>query len=238
MTAHLEAAKGEIAKTVLMPGDPPLRAEFIAEKFLTDVKKYNNVRGGMYGFTGKYKGVDISVQGSGMGIPSMGIYSYELFNIYDVENIIRIGSAGSIQEDLKLGGDLVIGLGASTDSNYQKQYNLTGTYSATASYDLIDKTVQTCQTLNKDYTVGNIVCNDSFYCDNHDAALSWQKMGCLALEMESAALYMNAARAGKKALCLLTISDEIITHAKMSSEARQTSFTNMMEVALETAIAL
>lgn len=234
-TPHLEAEVGEIAKTVLMPGDP-LRAEYIANTFLKDVKKYNNVRG-MYGFTGTYKGVEVSIQGSGMGVPSMGIYSYELYDVYGVENIIRIGSAGSIQEDLKL-GDIIIGMGSSTNSNYGNQYRLPGTFSATADYGLVRKSVEVCEKLDQSYMVGNIVCSDTFYDDDQTAVDAWRKMGCLALEMESTALYMNAARLNKKALCMLTVSDEILTGKSLSSEERQNSFVNMMTVALNTAIEL
>lgn len=235
MTPHLEAKKGEIAETVLMPGDP-LRAKHIAETYLEDVTQYNSVRG-MYGFTGTYKGVRVSIQGSGMGVPSMGIYSYELFQFYDVKNIIRIGSAGSIQEDLHL-GDIVLGIGASTDSNYQNQYRLPGIFSATADYSLIETAVNICRKKEQSYNVGNIVCSDIFYSDDDAAVASWRKMGCLAIEMESTALYMNAAKLGKKALCMLTVSDEILTGKKLTAMERQVSFNAMMEVALETAISM
>ena len=227
-TPHMTAQLGDVAKTVLMPGDP-LRAKVLAEKYLTNVVQYNAVRG-MLGFTGEYKGKKISVQGSGMGMPSIGIYSYELYNFYGVENIIRIGSAGAIVDDLNI-GDLVVGMGATTNSNYAAQYNLPGTFAPIASYELISKAVEQAQKVGINYKVGNIFSSDTFY----DDALSleaWKKMGVLCVEMEAAALYMNAARAGKNALCLLTISDCPLRGLAVSAEERQNSFTKMMEVAL------
>ncbi len=234
-TPHLGAKLGDIAKTVLMPGDP-LRAEFIAETFLKDVKKYNTVRG-MSGYTGTYNGVEVSVQASGMGCPSMGIYSYELFSGYEVENIIRIGTAGSLKEDLII-GDVVIGLGSSGNSNFAEQYNLPGTFAPIADFGLVRTAVEMSEKMSCSYKVGNIVCSDVFYDDNPTSIEKWMKMGCLAVEMESTALYLNAARLGKKALCLLTISDEILTGKKASSEDRQVAFKDMMIIALETAIKL
>lgn len=231
-TPHINAKKGDIAKTVLMPGDP-LRAKFIADNFLKNVKQYNTVRN-MLGFTGEYKGKEISVQGSGMGIPSIGIYSYELYNGYDVDNIIRIGTAGSIQDDLHI-GDLVLGMGACTDSNYASNFNLPGTMSAIATYSLLEKTINIAKEKFLKYKVGNIVSNDVFYSDDTSVMDTWRKMGVLAVEMESFGLYLNAARANKNALCILTISDEIYTGKVTSSEERQVAFTNMMEVALEVA---
>ncbi len=230
-TAHISAKEGEIAKTVLMPGDP-LRAKFIAETFLTDVSIYNEVRG-MYGYTGYYKGRKISVQGSGMGVPSMGIYSYELFNFYGVENIVRIGTAGSMCESVKI-RDVIIGMGACTNSNYADQYNFPGTYAPIASYELLSKVVDIAKSQGVDVKVGNVLSSDTFYSDTPDIS-AWSKMGVLAVEMEAAALYMNAARAGKSALCILTISDEILTGKATTSDERQTSFTQMMEIALELA---
>lgn len=232
-TAHIEAKKGEIAETVLMPGDP-LRAKFIADTFLENVKQYNSVRG-MLGYTGTYKGKPVSVQGSGMGIPSIGIYSYELYDFYDVKNIIRVGTAGAINLDLKL-KDVVIVNGACTDSNFAHQYNLSGTYAPTSSYHLLETAVAEARKTDVVFKVGNVLSSDIFYRDDKEAMDNWQKMGVLAVEMESAGLFMNAARLGKNALCILTISDCIYTHEATTSEERQNAFTNMMEIALETAI--
>ena len=229
-TPHNNAKKGDIAKTVLMPGDP-LRAKFIAENFLDDPVCYNEVRG-MLGFTGTYKGVPVSVQGSGMGMPSIGIYSYELFNEYDVDNIIRIGTAGSIADNVDL-RDLVIAMSASTNSAYADQYRLPGTYAPTASWSLLSEAVKTAENLGKKFHVGNILSSDTFY-DDADSLADWQKMNVLAIEMEAAALYMNAARAGKNALCILTVSDCPLRGLSTSAEERQTSFRDMMETALET----
>lgn len=227
-TPHNGAKMGDIAKTVLMPGDP-LRAKFLADTYLEDVVQYNNVRG-MYGYTGTYKGKRVSVQGHGMGMPSIGIYTYELYNFYGVENIIRIGSAGAIDESLHI-GDIVIGMGACTNSSYETQYNLPGRFAPIADFDLVKKAVDEAERLGYTYKVGNIYSSDTFY----DDALSlkeWQKMGVLAVEMEAAALYMNASRAGKKALTICTISDCPFTGEVTSAETRQTKFTQMMDVAL------
>lgn len=229
-TPHNSAEKGEIAKTVLMPGDP-LRAEFIAKTYLENPICYNKVRG-MLGFTGKYKGIEVSVQGSGMGIPSIGIYSYELFNEYDVDNIIRVGTAGGIADNVNL-RDIVIAMGACTNSNYAGQFDLPGTYAPTASYTLLSRAVKAAENHNCTYHVGNILSSDTFYDDGNSLA-AWQKMNVLAVEMESAALYMNAARAGKNALCILTVSDCPLKGLSTTAEERQTSFTDMMEIALET----
>lgn len=231
-TPHNEAKEGQIAKTVLMPGDP-LRAQFIAENYLENPVCFNHVRN-MLGFTGTYKGKEVSVMGGGMGMPSIGIYSYELFQFYGVENIIRIGSAGGYSDDLKL-GDLVIGLGASTNSNFAHQYNLPGTFAPIADYSLVRKAVEAAEKLNVPVKVGNVLSSDIFYEDNADSKLEWKKMGILAVEMEAAALYMNAARLGKKALCMLTISDHLFTGEELSAEERQVGFRSMMEVALELA---
>lgn len=231
-TPHMEAKLGDIAKTVLMPGDP-LRAKFVAETFLEGVVQYNNVRG-MMGFTGTYKGKQISVQGSGMGIPSIGIYSYELFNFYDVQNIIRIGSAGALQTNLHI-GDLVIGMGACTDSNFATQYGLPGTFAPVASYKLLEKAVQTAKEKGFPFTVGNLLSSDVFYGEDKEALKKWQKMNVLAVEMEAAGLFCNAARLGKDALCIATISDCIFTGEVTTALERQTKFTQMMEVALELA---
>lgn len=229
-TPHNSAEKGEIAKTVLMPGDP-LRAEFIAKTYLENPICYNKVRG-MLGFTGKYRGIEVSVQGSGMGIPSIGIYSYELFNEYDVDNIIRVGTAGGIADNVNL-RDIVIAMGSCTNSNYADQYGLPGTYAPTASYTLLSSAVKAAENHGCTYHVGNILSSDTFYDDGNSLA-AWQKMNVLAVEMESAALYMNAARAGKNALCILTVSDCPLKGISTTAEERQTSFTDMMEIALET----
>lgn len=234
-TAHIEAKEGEIAKTVLMPGDP-LRAKFIAETFLEDVTQFNAVRN-MLGFTGTYKGVRVSVMGSGMGSASIGIYSYELFNFYGVENIIRVGTAGGIGGGVAL-KDVVIGMGASTDSNYFYQYEFAGNYAPIASYELLEKAVLSAKELGTNVKVGNIMTSDVFYNDHSQAYRSWEKMGILAVEMESAALYANAVRLGKNALTILTVSDMIFTGEATSSEERQTTFTKMLKVGLETAVKL
>ena len=232
-TPHIEAKQGDVAETVLMPGDP-LRAKFIAENFLEDVKQYNSVRG-MLGFTGTYKGKRVSVQGSGMGIPSIGIYSYELYSFYDVKNIIRVGTAGAVSLDLKL-KDIVIANGACTDSNYANQYNLKGTFAPTSTYELLEAAVAEARKTDCKFKIGTILSSDIFYGDDKEALKTWQKMGILAVEMESAGLFMNASRLGKNALCILTISDCIFTGEVTTSEERQNAFTNMMEIALETAI--
>lgn len=233
-TPHNNAKKGDIAKTVLMPGDP-LRAKFIAENFLENPVCYNEVRG-MLGFTGTYKGVPVSVQGSGMGMPSIGIYSYELFTEYDVNNIIRIGTAGAIADDVKL-RDIVIGISASTNSNYASQYRLPGTYAPTASWKLLSACTDTAEKLGLPFRAGNILSSDTFY-DDANSLAEWQKMGVLAIEMEAAALYMNASRTGKNGLCILTISDCPLRNESTTAEERQTSFTDMMKLSLETVINL
>ena len=227
-TPHIGAQYGEIAETVLMAGDP-LRAKFIADNFLTNPVQFNEVRG-MLGYTGTYGGKRVSVMGHGMGIPSIGIYSYELYNFYGVKTIIRVGSAGSYHPDLKL-GDLVIAQGACTDSNYGAQFGLPGTFAPIADFDLLRKAAAACEERGLHYMVGNILSSDVFYSDNPQSE-SWRKMGVLAVEMEAAALYMNAARSGNRALVICTISDHILTGEEMSAEERRTTFTNMMEVAL------
>lgn len=232
-TPHNGAIKGDIAKTVLMPGDP-LRAKFIADTYLQDVRCFNTVRN-MLGYTGTYQGVPVSVMGGGMGMPSIGIYSYELFNFYGVESIIRVGSAGGIADEVKV-RDVVAGMGACTNSNYAHQYQLPGTYAPIASFDLLERAVAAGRDQGVELIVGNVLSSDTFYDDNDQATVSWQKMGVLAVEMEAAALYMNAARANKKALCLLTISDLPLKGESLSAEERQTSFTQMMEIALAVAI--
>ncbi len=227
-TPHIGAQYGEIAETVLMAGDP-LRAKFIADNFLTNPVQFNEVRG-MLGYTGTYGGKRVSVMGHGMGIPSIGIYSYELYNFYGVKTIIRVGSAGSYHPDLKL-GDLVIAQGACTDSNYGAQFGLPGTFAPIADFDLLRKAAVACEERGLHYMVGNILSSDVFYSDNPQSE-SWRKMGVLAVEMEAAALYMNAARSGNRALVICTISDHILTGEEMSADERRTTFTNMMEVAL------
>ena len=231
-TPHNSAVKGEIAKTVLMPGDP-LRAKFVAENFLTDVKQFNSIRN-MFGYTGKYNGKEVSVMGSGMGMPSIGIYSYELFNFYDVENIIRIGTTGAIHDDLDL-GDLVIAQGSCTDSNFAKHFNLPGTFAPIASFKLLRGAVDAAEKLGVKYMVGNVLSSDVFYNETFDSFIQWKKMGVLCAEMEAAALYMNAAQAGKNALCVLTVSDCPMKGTATTAEERQTAFTNMMKVALSLA---
>ena len=230
-TPHNEAGKGEIAKTVLMPGDP-LRAKYIADHYLEGARCFNTVRN-MLGYTGTYHGKEVSVMGGGMGMPSVGIYSYELYHFYDVESIIRIGSAGALQDELNA-RDIVIGMGACTNSNYAMQYRLPGTFAPIASYGLLEKAVNAAKAAGVSYKVGNVFSSDTFY-DDAGSLGDWRKMGVLAVEMESAALYMNAARTGKNALCLLTISDNPLTGEETTAEERQNSFTKMMEIALEIA---
>ena len=227
-TPHIGAQYGEIADTVIMAGDP-LRVKFMAEHYIDNPVQFNNVRG-MLGFTGTFKGKRVSVMGHGMGIPSIGIYTYELFNFYDAKTIIRIGSAGAYDKDLHI-GDLVLAMGACTDSNYGAQYCLPGTFCPIADYGLLRKSVETCEELGYRYKVGNVLSSDVFYSDNPDAN-AWTKMGVLAVEMEASALYMNAARAGKKAMALFTISDHLVTGEATTAEQRQKTFTNMMDVAL------
>lgn len=233
MSNHIAAKKGEIAETVLMPGDP-LRAKFIAENFLEDAECYSEIRN-MYGFTGRYKGVPVSIQGSGMGMPSMGIYSYELINDYDVKRIIRIGTAGSFHKDIEI-KDIVLGLSASTDSNFSHLFKADGTYAPTASWDLILRAKKAADELEIPVHAGNIVSSDVFYKMQEDWWKTWQRLGVLAVEMEAAALYMHAAWFGIDALAILTISDHFVTGERATAEERQNSFTNMMKIALEAAI--
>lgn len=233
-TAHINAAKkGDIAESILLPGDP-LRAKFIAETFLEDAVCYNEIRG-MLGYTGFYKGVRVSVQGTGMGMPSMGIYSHELIAEYGVRNLIRVGSAGSFHEEVKL-MDIVVGLSASTDSNWQHTYNLPGNFSPCCDFELLMKVKQTADEQNLTIHAGNIVSCDVFYEDDTDWWKRWAKMGVLAVEMEAAALYMNAARLGANALAIVTISDHFITGGRLTALQREESFTDMMKLALEAAV--
>ena len=226
-TPHIGAKYGEVAETVLMAGDP-LRAKLMAERYLENPVLYNEVRG-MLGYTGTYKGKRVSVQGHGMGIPSIGIYSYELFNFYGVKTIIRVGSAGSMSPDLHI-GDLVMAMGACTNSHYADQYNLPGTYAPIADFGLLRAAVEKAEELGYRYKVGNIYSSDIFY-DERQGTPEWQKMGVLAVEMEASALYMNAARSGNKALCICTISDSMVTGEATTAEERQNNFTKMMDVA-------
>lgn len=230
-TPHINVIEqGIIAETVLLPGDP-LRAKFIAENFLEHAVQFNTVRN-MFGYTGNYKGKKVSVMGTGMGIPSIGIYSYELIHFYNVKNLIRIGSCGAFQDNVKV-RDIVMGMSASTNSNYGSQYDLPGTYAPTASWKLLKKAVDVAQEKGIEPKVGNILSSDIFYDEDPQSWKKWSNMGVLAVEMEAAALYMNAARAGVNALCILTVSDSLVTHEATSSEERQNSFTQMMEIALE-----
>ena len=240
-TPHISAAPGDFGKTVLMPGDP-LRSKFIAENFLENPVLVNNVRG-VHGYTGYYKGVKVSVMASGMGMPAIGIYSHELFNGYGVENIIRVGSAGSIQEHIHL-YDLVLAQGACTDSNFAHQFHFPGTFAPIASFELLTEAVKAAENHGARYHVGNVNSSDVFYGDHAevpaglDTLYNQKKMGVMALEMEAAALYMTAARYNKRALCICTISDHIITGELTSSDERQTAFTTMMKVALDVAVAM
>jgi purine-nucleoside phosphorylase len=232
-TPHIEVnQEGLIAETILLPGDP-LRAKFIAENYLTDVIQFNKVRN-MFGYTGYYKGKKVSVMGSGMGMPSMGIYSYELIHNYGVKKLIRIGSCGSLQESVKI-RDIVIGMSASTNSNFASQYRLPGTYAPTASWSLLKKSVEVAEEKGIEVKVGGILSSDIFYNAEPEVWRKWAAMGLLAVEMEAAALYMNASYGGVDALCILTVSDSIVTHEQTTSEEREKSFTQMMEIALELA---
>ena len=240
-TPHINATPEDFAKTVLMPGDP-LRAKFIAENFLTDAKLVNNVRG-IHGYTGTYKNTPVSVMASGMGMPSIGIYSYELFNFFGVDNIIRVGSAGGMNKNIKV-RDIIIAQGACTDSNYAHTFNLPGTFAPIADFNLLKTAVNKADELSLSYSVGNVLSSDVFYNDfegvpeNMTSSALWGKMGVLGVEMEAAALYMNAARSGKSALAILTVSDHLLTGESLSSEERQNSFTDMMTLSLETAVNL
>ena len=240
-TPHIAAKPGDFGKTVLMPGDP-LRSKFIAENFLENPVLVNNVRG-VHGYTGTYKGVKVSVMASGMGMPAIGIYSYELFNGYGVDNIIRVGSAGSIQDNINL-YDIVVAQGACTDSNYASQFHLPGTFAPIASWELLSEAVKACEAHGATYHVGNVNSSDVFYGDHEGvpeglgSVYGLKKMGVMALEMEAAALYMNAARAGKRGLCICTISDHVLKGVETTSEERQNSFTQMMKIALDVAVAM
>lgn len=231
-TPHIHATPDDFAKTVLMPGDP-LRSKFIAENFLESPRLINNVRG-VQGYTGTYRGVPVSVMASGMGMPSIGIYSYELYHFFGVENIIRVGSIGALSEKVHV-RDILIGMGASTNSSYGAQYGLTGTFAPIADYDLMKVAIEETEALGVPYAVGNLLSSDVFY--NADSAFNdkYRKLGILGVEMEAAALYMNAAAAGKRALAICTVSDHILTGEALDAESRQNSFTDMMKIALNTA---
>ena len=230
-TPHINAPEGAFAETVLMPGDP-LRSKFIAETFLENPVLVNNVRG-VQGYTGTWQGKRVSVMASGMGMPAIGIYSYELFNIYDVQNIIRIGSAGSMQEKLKV-RDIVAGMSAYTDSHFGDQFGVRGNLAPCCSYELLSKAVEAGKKIGKRVVCGPVYSSDVFYDEGNNSA-GLAKLGVLAVEMEAAALYLNAARAGTNALGLCTISDSLVTGEALSAEERQVSFTEMMKIALEIA---
>ncbi|MBE6969781.1 MAG: purine-nucleoside phosphorylase [Ruminococcaceae bacterium] len=232
-TPHISAEKGDFAPTVLMPGDP-LRSKFIAENYLENARLVNNVRG-VQGYTGTYHGVPVSVMASGMGIPSIGIYSYELYNFYGVENILRVGSAGAMSEKLHV-RDIVLGQGACTNSNYACQFGVQGTFAPIADFTLLRTAADIAEERKLPYAVGNLFSADIFYNDDPNVTPNWQKLGALAVEMEAAGLYMNAARAGKKALAICTISDHLLTGEATTAEERQTTFRDMMELALEVAV--
>ena len=235
-TPHINATPADFAPTVLMPGDP-LRAKFIAETYLENPRLVNNVRG-IHGYTGTYQGVPVSVMASGMGMPSIGIYSYELFNFFDVKTIIRVGSAGALNENIHV-RDIVLGMGACTNSAFASQYGLPGTFAPIANYSVLRTCADIADKMGLSTHVGNLLSSDTFYADNGaEANAAWAKMGVMAIEMEAAALYMNAARCGKQALAICTVSDHIVTGEATTAEERQNSFTQMMELALKTAKAL
>lgn len=237
-TPHIGASPGDFAPSVLMPGDP-LRSKFIAENFLTELRLVNDIRG-VQGYTGLYRGFPVSVMASGMGMPSIGIYSYELFHFYGVENILRVGSAGAIAQNVQM-CDIVFGQGACTDSNYAHTFSLPGDFAPIASFSLLRRAVELAEEMGLRYHVGNLLSSDVFYNDMSDLPSSqwpiarWGKMGVLAIEMEAAALYMNAARAGKQALAVCTVSDHLLKDEHLDPAARQTSFTDMMELSLRLA---
>ena len=231
-TPHIQPNGTKIAKTVLMPGDP-LRAKYIADNFLENVEQFNEVRN-MFGYTGTYKGKEVSVMGSGMGIPSIGIYSYELYNFFDVDTIIRVGSCGALQENVNL-YDVIIAQAATTNSNYVDQFNIPGHFAPIADYDLITKAKNVADEIGAVSHVGNVLSSDTFYNADKTFNDNWQKMGILGIEMESAGLYLNAINASKKALGIFTVSDHILKDEATTAEERQNSFTQMMEIALEIA---
>lgn len=230
-TPHIGALEGEIAETILLPGDP-LRAKFIADHFLEDVKQFNGTRN-MLGFTGTYQGKPVSVMGTGMGCPSIGIYSYELIHFYGCKNLIRVGTAGALREDVHV-KDMIFGMGACTTSNFVKLFGLPGDFAPICSYELLAKGVKAAEELGISYKVGNVLSSDMFYGPPKQVSggMAWADMGVMAVEMEAAALYANAAAAGANALAILTISDSMVTGEATTAEERQTTFTDMMKVAL------
>lgn len=230
-TPHITAKEGDFARTVLMPGDP-LRSQFIAQTYLTDPVLVNNTRG-VQGYTGTYRGKRVSVMASGMGMPSIGIYSYELYNYYGVENIIRVGTAGGLCDNVKV-RDIVMGMSAYTNSNFGRQFGFDGQLAPCCSFELLEKAVAAARKMGIEPNVGALYSSDTFY-DESGAGGKLKKLGVLAIEMESAALYLNAARAGKNALAICTISDHVFTGESLPAQERQTSFTQMMEIALEIA---
>ena len=234
-TPHIRADKSDFGKTVLMPGDP-LRSKFVAENFLQDARLINNIRG-IQGYTGTYQGVPVTVMASGMGMPSIGIYSYELYNFFGVENIIRIGSAGGLADNVQL-RDILIAMGACTNSYYQDQYNLGGNFAPIADFTLLRRAVEEAEKLGVRYHVGNLLSSDVFYNANPKFNDGWANMGVLAVEMEAAALYMNAAAAKKRALAICTASDHILRGEALDADARQNTFTDMMTIALNVAISM
>ena len=222
-------------KTILMPGDP-LRAKYIADNFLEDAVLVNGVRG-VNGYTGYYKGVKVSVMASGMGMPSIGIYSYELYKVFGVQNIIRVGSVGGMAENVKI-RDIIFGMGASTTSAFATQYGLDGSFAPIASYDVMKCAIEEAERMGVRYHVGNLLSSDVFYNANPEMSKKWARLGVLGVEMEAAALYMNAAYLGGRALAICTVSDHLMTGEALDAAARQSSFTDMMEIALNTAIKL
>ena len=234
-TPHIDARPADVAKTVLMPGDP-LRAKLVAENFLTDAVLFNNVRG-VQGYTGTYRGTRVSVMASGMGMPSIGIYSYELYEAFDVENIIRIGSAGAMREHVHV-GDIVLGMGACTDSNYADHYGLGGTFAPICDFSMLQTATRLAEEKGLIHHVGNLLSTDVFYGESEEFTRRWAEMGVLAVEMEAAALYMNAARAGKRALAVCTVSDSLVTGEAMDALSRQVALTDMITLCLDVAVEL
>lgn len=232
-TPHIKASPEDFAKTVLMPGDP-LRSKFIAENFLENARLINDARG-IQGYTGLYQGTRVSVMASGMGIPSVGIYSYELFSFFGVENIIRVGSIGALQDNIRV-RDLIIAMGASTNSSFGEQYSLGGSFAPIADYALMRAAIEESEKIGARYHVGSVLSSDTFYNANPDYLGNWRNMGILGIEMEAAGLYMNAARLGKRALAICTVSDHIISGEQLSADEREKSFTDMMEIALGVAV--
>ena len=231
-TPHIAAAPSDFAETVLMPGDP-LRSRFIAENFLEHARLVNNIRG-VQGYTGIYRGCPVSVMASGMGMPSIGIYAYELYQVFGVENIIRIGSAGAIQQDIRV-RDVILGMGAATDSAFASQYRLPGSFAPIADYRLLCAAAEESRRVGANCHIGELLSSDCFYCDDETAVASWARMGVMAIEMEAAGLYLTAARCRKRALAICTVSDHLLTKEAMTAEERQTSLVQMIEIALRTA---